>query len=133
MVNNFHQPNFHWQSGMQGVNPGYIPPSSMPPGWLDAQANGQQYQSPGPRTIFEMARTPIPPRFDAPHNFAPAAFDNSVSPPVAEDPAEFLSQMPLNVMEIDTPEIRAIKQRFLENAEEAGLGPVSMSIQFRQG
>ncbi|WP_162175022.1 DUF3987 domain-containing protein [Paraburkholderia mimosarum] len=133
MANNFHQPNFQSQRAMQGVNPGYIAPSCMPPGWSGAQFNGQNYPAPGPRSIFDMTRTPIPSQFDVPQNCTPAVFNNNVSPPVAEEPAEFLPQVPPNVMEIDTPEIRAIKQRFLESAEEAGLGPVSMSIQFRQG
>ncbi|MGN8106884.1 DUF3987 domain-containing protein [Paraburkholderia sp. 22098] len=133
MANNFHQPNFQTQRAMQGVNPGYIAPSCMPPGWSGAQFNGQNYPAPGPRSVFDMTRTPIPPQFDVPQNYTPAVFDNNVSPLVAEEPGEFVPQVPPNVMEIDTLEIRAIKQRFLESAEEAGLGPVSMSIQLRQG
>lgn len=133
MANNFHQPHLHSQRALQGVNPGYIAPSCIQPGWSGAQFNGQNYLAPGLSSISDVTRTPIPPQFDVPQNCAPAAFNNNTSPPVAEEPAEFVPQVPLNVMEFDTPEIRAINQRFQKRAEEAGLGSVDMSVQFRRG
>ncbi|WP_434716938.1 YfjI family protein [Paraburkholderia sp. A2RO-4L] len=130
MAQQFQQPNCYPPSVYPNRVPGYIAPSCMPPAWRLNKNNGQVNPADEPRYSSDPPASTVPLQFNNNQVSIQSGFGNCA--PASDFRSESRRER-VNVMELDTEEIRAVKQLLQKEADEAGIGPVSMSIRFHQG